>query len=430
MKLTHYSNACCKYSYKNTSIICDPWLYNGAFEGSWYNFPKTKLTVDIVNNCDAIYISHLHPDHFDRKLIEQVRKDIDIIIIDSKDMGVNFLERTIKSLGFTNIVSCRDFNSIKYRDFKITVFKPFAPHPGDFHESKIGNLLDSALLVSAGGFTVLNTNDNTMDENSCLRFKAHFGSPTMVQLNYNAAGPYPSCFNNLSEEEKYLESNRIVERNISHLIKCASILEPKYVMPFAGNFVLGGKESYKNKYAGTISEYEASKRVKSEKWKVIILNSGKTFNFKKPEDHPRYILPTKEDYQKFIENITADLYPYECKQLQFSNDEIVDFLKASRLKMWQYQERFNCFYNYSLYIEIGQDSFFHIDLENKMTKLTSKVEDDEDYMVISMDRNLLYLILKNDIHWNNAETGFHINFHRFPNKYIPDIHWLLCFLHT
>ena len=67
-------------------------------------------------------------------------------------------------------------------------------------------------------------------------------------LNYNAAGPYPSCFDNLSEKEKKNEHDRIIKRNFDYICELVPILEPKSTLPFAGSYIIGGKNSYKNDY--------------------------------------------------------------------------------------------------------------------------------------------------------------------------------------
>ena len=62
------ANACGIFIGKNgTKVLCDPWLVDGVFDGSWYHFPKLTTTMNDVKNVDAIYVSHLHPDHFDER---------------------------------------------------------------------------------------------------------------------------------------------------------------------------------------------------------------------------------------------------------------------------------------------------------------------------------------------------------------------------
>ena len=73
----------------------------------------------------------------------------------------------------------------------------------------------------------------------------------LAMLNYNAAGPYPSCFNNLTTHEKKTEHNRILKRNFDHLCKIIPVLKPRSVLPFAGSYILGGKNYFKNEYLGT-----------------------------------------------------------------------------------------------------------------------------------------------------------------------------------
>ena len=77
------------------------------------------------------------------------------------------------------------------------MYKPFTKHI--FEESLIGKLIDSALVLENGGVTTINFNDNQPDENACLFLKNRFKNIDLAMLNYNAAGPYPSCFDNLTD---------------------------------------------------------------------------------------------------------------------------------------------------------------------------------------------------------------------------------------
>ena len=49
------------------SILCDPWV-NPAYFASWFPFPdNSTLDWDTLGDCDYLYVSHLHKDHFDPK---------------------------------------------------------------------------------------------------------------------------------------------------------------------------------------------------------------------------------------------------------------------------------------------------------------------------------------------------------------------------
>ena len=46
-------------------ILFDPWLTDGVYLGAWSHYPYFDLDSNLseINSYDAIYISHIHPDH-------------------------------------------------------------------------------------------------------------------------------------------------------------------------------------------------------------------------------------------------------------------------------------------------------------------------------------------------------------------------------
>ena len=51
-----------------------------------------------------------------------------------------------------------------------------------------------------------------LGSNLSSSFGDRFKNIDLAMLNYNAAGPYPSCFDNLSTEEKINENKRLSNR--------------------------------------------------------------------------------------------------------------------------------------------------------------------------------------------------------------------------
>ena len=43
-----------------------PWFTDGVYHGSWYTFPVHPDPVAYIGDVDYIYISHIHPDHYDQ----------------------------------------------------------------------------------------------------------------------------------------------------------------------------------------------------------------------------------------------------------------------------------------------------------------------------------------------------------------------------
>ena len=195
MKFKFIGNACGIFTgSKGTKILCDPWIVNGVFEGSWFHYPPLKTELDDIQNVDAIYLSHIHPDHYDHRNFN-FSKDIPIILLDE---GGNFLKKNLITKGYDNFIEIKDNQSKKFNEFYLTMYKPFVGHL--YEESLLGNLIDSSLVLKDQNITAINFNDNTPDVKACEKLVKKFKKIDLALLNYNAAGPYPSCFENLSKD--------------------------------------------------------------------------------------------------------------------------------------------------------------------------------------------------------------------------------------
>jgi L-ascorbate metabolism protein UlaG (beta-lactamase superfamily) len=248
MRMAYYANACCKMEAAGFSILTDPWLVDGAFEESWCHYPPLATRPEDVAGVDALFISHVHPDHCDPATLAAFRRDIPIIVLDH---GPNFLHRVLREMGFTDLRPIATGAKDRIGPFEVTLYAPFTTHI--FHESRIGNLIDCAALFEHDGVSILNLNDNTPDLASAQRLRDRHGRVTVAQIAYNAAGPYPASFDNLTAEQKVAASDKILARNLAHAAELARILEPAWHMPFAGSYVLGGGHWRRNACLGATS---------------------------------------------------------------------------------------------------------------------------------------------------------------------------------
>ena len=80
MKITKLGSATVIIESNGISILCDPWLIDGIYYGSWCNFPPIPVKDLDFDNIDYIYLSHIHPDHFDPKTMALLSKDIPVLI--------------------------------------------------------------------------------------------------------------------------------------------------------------------------------------------------------------------------------------------------------------------------------------------------------------------------------------------------------------
>jgi UDP-MurNAc hydroxylase len=429
LRITFYANACCAYEQDGFRLLADPWLVDGAFIGAWHHFPPLRTSPEDLAGVDALFISHLHPDHFDPASLEPFRRDIPIVILAA---GPNFLRRRLEALGFTNLIWVGDGASVTLGPFRLTTYAPFEKHV--FHESEVGNLLDCALLVEGGGHSVFNFNDNTPSERAAEKLVARHGQVTVAQLNYNAAGPYPSCFDNLGDAGKSEAHSLVLERNLAHFVRVARILAPTYVMPFAGAYVIGGRQWRKNRFLGTTTPDVAADHVSQHVPGAapLLLNEGQVFDLDVGRNVSGHYVPVdRAEQEKYIEEVLARRsYPFESLEVDHGVWEwLRHALPAAHANLRRMQARFGCFPDLNFYLRLD-DAYFHFNwASGEPTFIPLGGELLKPFLVASMDPRLLCQVLQRSAHWNNAEIGCHVDFVREPNDYLPDVHTLLSFLH-
>ena len=417
------ANACGIFVGKDgTKILCDPWIVDGVFDGSWCHFKKLKTTIDDVKKIDALYISHLHPDHFDELNFDFERK-LPLIVLDHEP---NFLIKKLEMLGNTNLIKIKNEETLSYKEFELTMFSPFAKH--NFHDVTVGNLIDSALLISCDGISALNANDNTPTIEAAKKLNKKYGSINLAMLNYNSAGPYPSCFDNLTEAEKINESNRVLERNFNHLKNVIQAMKPKYVLPFAGAYVLGGSLHHKNAYLGTTTWDECADWLNANKiqpTKVVLLRENDILNIESGVADKEYIPIDVLEMKRYIEEDLSKIkYQYQTQPQPNETQLILDIEKASN-GMLERMRRFGIESSFQVILNVFSNKY---QIYPSFKRLIN-AEDASEKLECIIDERLLRNILDKKSHWNNAEIGAHVSLIRSPNKYDPDLHMGLQFFH-
>ena len=399
---------------KGTSILCDPWIKDGVFEGSWFHYPPLRTNLNDLQSVDAIYLSHIHPDHYDQRYFNFSKKKPIIIL----DEGPNFLKKNLLSKGYKNIISIKNNETRKFNEFKLTLFKPFVGHI--FEESLLGNLIDSSIVFQDKKNVAINFNDNTPDKTACIKLKKKFKKIDLALINYNAAGPYPSCFDNLSIKEKKKENHRILKRNFKHLCNVLPFLNPQAVLPFAGSYILGGKNYKKNNYLGTTTWENCAnylnKNLKS-KCDIICMRENQIYDLKSKFSSPKYKKLDLDHMKKYIKKIKSYKYDYEKDKKVNINELERDILIAS--------ERFK---NTLIKFKLKLKTNIYLKFGRKKKKIYEG-SDNGKKLTCEMDTRLLRRILDKKSHWNNAEIGAHISFKRYPNVMEPDVHTCLSFFH-
>ncbi|GAA4843794.1 MBL fold metallo-hydrolase [Actinomycetospora corticicola] len=165
MRVTGTGHAGMRFETTGGSVLCDPWT-NPTFFASWVPFPdNTGLDWAALGQCDYLYVSHLHRDHFDAEnLRRNVSKDARVLL---PDFPTDELENELRDLGFRHFVRTRSGEPIDL-DGGLRVMVTSLKGPGD------GPIGDSALSLDDGTARIVNQNDaHPLDIPELLEFGAY-----------------------------------------------------------------------------------------------------------------------------------------------------------------------------------------------------------------------------------------------------------------
>ncbi|MEZ0052744.1 UDP-MurNAc hydroxylase [Mycobacterium sp. MAA66] len=186
MQVTSVGHAGFRIDTNAGSILCDPWV-NPAYFASWFPFPdNSQLDWAALGDCDYLYVSHLHKDHFDPEhLRAHVNKNATVLL---PDYPVPDLRRELEALGFHKFFETTDSHrhtvSGPKGDLDVMIIALRAPADGP-----IG---DSGLVVSDGETVAFNMNDARPIDLDMLA--TEFGHVDVHMLQYSGAIWYPMVY--------------------------------------------------------------------------------------------------------------------------------------------------------------------------------------------------------------------------------------------
>ena len=435
MHLEFISNTGFYLEHNGRVLGMDLWLTQGPFEGSWFHFPPLRQTKYLVSDCDVIYISHIHPDHFDLLALSEASKDTVFIVPNYMNC---LLERKLRANGFENIHSLAPNEDVTLDgDLNIRMFGQFVNNL--FEDAAFGSLIDSAILISWDGRTILNCNDNYLNAKAAEMVCIEYPDIDLALMPHSASGPYPASFRNLSQEDKNGEVTRLQTQYIDHFVDMTKIVNPRLVVPCAAEYVVVGRLHEKNKNIGLASADEAADKVNAItgndglRSKAVRLDCGTILDIDSGDISG---LPlrhfTDQERDEFAARLCEVPFPYDWEQSCNDIGEFDILMDAARAHMWTAQGRLDWKQDYNVYLCLNEKPAYHLNFsESKVTKLTDvEVKRQEPYLDCFLSHQLLYAILVRKAHWNNAEGGLHIDFYRAPNTYVPEVFTLMAFLHV
>ena len=134
-KINVFGNACMKIVTSDIKILCDPWFTPGAYDGSWVAFPEIEDPISKIGDVDIIYVSHIHPDHYDPVFLKKYFEVYGVKKIIIPSLDPNFLVKK----AFSDGIEVEEVESLVFNKTFIDIFPA---------ENDGGSDIDSALLIS------------------------------------------------------------------------------------------------------------------------------------------------------------------------------------------------------------------------------------------------------------------------------------------
>jgi UDP-MurNAc hydroxylase len=84
-----------------------------------------------------------------------------------------------------------------------------------------------------------------------------------------------------------------------------------------------------------------------------------------------------------------------------------------------------------IYIALGSDRYAKFAFDKDSLEFVSHIDENKPFISFTVDPKLLSLLLRGPryAHWNNAEIGCHVTFHRQPDLYERGIHYCMNYFH-
>lgn len=401
-------SACIVVKTPDVTVLCDPWFTQGIYDGAWYHFPEVRDPVASIGDVDKIYISHIHPDHYDAGFLRSyfARYGAKELLI--ADHQPNHLFFKMKADGFDAVIVKKPL-TIGQTNIDILP-----------HKTGSQSDIDSALFVKYDDgkriHSVANANDIIFDDEMITKFKDHAGDVDILCCGFTGAGPFPQTYFDLDDPELDKRAAHKKQQFFERYKKLVDAVGAKRNIPFAGKYMLGGKLTPLNAHRGVSDPVDV---LAVDDHAVVLADNGgeiDTGTFKPTA------VRTELYYPGAIKERMAELQGKTMAYERLVSMDEVHQLPIKRLLSLAAKRAFarsECAEDYHFVIPVPGGEVAVLNINNGDPSLRYQPEGDalpEPYSRIDIDPRYLFGLLTNVYHWNNAEVGSQYNVRRRPNE--------------
>lgn len=409
IRIRYIYSACVVTSTRDISILHDPWFTDGIYDGSWYQYPKIENPIEDIGNVDYVYVSHIHPDHYDSIFLKKYFKRFGEKKIIIADHCPNHLAVKMKADGFQPIVLSKKLE-IGKTSIEIVPHKTGSPSD-----------IDSAIIIKYKSFSkkihcIVNVNDIIIENNMLNDLKTKAKKIDILLCGFTGAGPYPQTYFDILDKNLLVEANKKKQEFFQRYKYLINQIKAKKNIPFAGKYILGGKLWILNNYRGVADPVEV---LEFDKNAVVLSDNGGSID-------TSTFIPSKIRTKKYDEHeILKRISQIKLKKMDYENlipKGKIRKLPIKRLLYTSYrnaikrsecsEDYFFCIYlpnNEIAVINANKNKINSLNFSNKLDKLPLPRSE------ILIDPRYLFGLLTNIYHWNNAQVGSQYMTRRYPN---------------
>jgi UDP-MurNAc hydroxylase len=173
--ITYLGHAGFVVEHENTRVLIDPWFFP-AFLESWFPYPDNRQLLEEVwsSRFDYVYISHTHEDHFDRRVLERLSREVTVLCPRYRSKA---LARYFRDSGFANVIELEHRQTVELADGIVATMILDTSHKED-----------SGLLLDLGGYRFLDLNDCNTPLSEVP------ADIDLLACQFSGAMWYPSCY--------------------------------------------------------------------------------------------------------------------------------------------------------------------------------------------------------------------------------------------
>jgi UDP-MurNAc hydroxylase len=419
VRVRYLASASVVVEHGGTRVLCDPWFTDGIYYGAWCHNPPCPWTPEAFHDVDALYISHIHQDHCDLATLKRLRKGTPVYLAPYAEP---FLATMLRGRGFPVRVlqpgARADLGGGLHLELMAAdLCDPQAcgqwigcplPHA----RPDVSYQVDSLAVFSGGGRVVVNLNDCPLPlvTPALARIRAAYGAVDLVLKTYASAGPYPQCFPDLGPDGMRRAAAAKQRRFIDWAHEVVDRLGARRWLPFAGQYTLAGRLARLNPYRGVPELAELPDHPA-----MVRLNRGAWWDVDRDQASEAWVPEDPAERARYEREVLAG------RTLAYERDDLPEADPAeldAAITRWRARVAARGFrIRSTLWLGVGA------------SRRLLHAGDGSAEVTVSGDPRLLHWLLHRKAHWNAAEVGSHLTYHRTPDTYERAAYYALSYLH-